>query len=124
MQRRRHGGDSGPRRPAVDAIIKAGERADARLLQFGDDAREIIGLDLDVTVDHHQRLILHVPDDVAQIGHLPAVAMQRGVEMALQVGVRSSLLNCGDDLERRVVRVERAADDLHLAWIILITEGE
>ena len=57
-------------------MIKAGHGADPRLLQFVDDPRQVLGIDLDIAVGNDHDFVIGKAGDVGQIRNL-AVATVR-----------------------------------------------
>ena len=55
--------------PAM-TVVEAGHRADAILLQRGDDARKIVRISPHVAVGHHDDVMLDVAPHVYQVGNL------------------------------------------------------
>ena len=119
----RQGGEPGPGAAPRHSVIEAGHRADARLLQPADDAREVVGIDRDVAVGENHDLMIGQAGDVCQVGDLAVAPVCARVDPELDFLAGKSRLKPFHQGDGGIARFLDATHHLYRRRIALAAEG-
>ena len=115
-------GETGPKPRHGDAMIEASHEPDARRSEPGHDLSEILRLDPDVAVRHHEDVVAGVRQHIDKIGDFRIAAMHARVGHEFDIVVRKPLAEPTYDRCPRVGRILDAENELDAAAIVLVAE--
>src|SRR5262249_16889261 len=104
------------------AVIKAGHRADTGLLQRGDDARQMRGINPDVAVGQDDDVMADARRHVDEGRDLSIDPVRFAVDDEIEIAAGGHPPKPLDPGDGAIVRLLHAEDDLNIAPIILDAE--
>ena len=105
-----------------NAVVQAGHGADAGLLQRGDDAREIVGVDPHVAVGEDDDVVTDARRHVDEVGDLAIQSVHLGFDHEIEIARRLCFLQVLDDRDGAIVGILHPEHDLNGAGIVLAAE--
>jgi hypothetical protein len=106
-----------------NAVVEAGHGTDARLLQRGDHAAKIAGIDPNIAIGEDDDLVAYARRHVDEVRDFAIQPVHLGVDHEIEIASGLELAQALDDRHRAVARMLDAADDLNVAGIILGAKG-
>jgi hypothetical protein len=100
-------------------VVKAGHSTDAGLLQRGDDALEVVGIDPHVAVSNNNDLMVDASPHVDKVGNLAVQPVLCHVDDEIKMTGSMFSPKVLDDRNRVIPWVLHAKDDLNGARIVL-----